>query len=105
MKIEPIIINGGSGFRDNHLNATRPITDIKDSHKLKVVSLTEWCEKNFISKNIGRTLIKHKLLIAFRRHHIWWVASNPDCFDELLDYLGVEELAFDADNGSPVVYL
>ena len=71
--------------------------------RTNVVSLSEWCEKNFISKRIGRKLIERKYLIGFRRHHVWWVCANPDCIDQLLEYLGVERLAFDADNSSFVV--
>ena len=97
-KIEPVVINGGSGFRDNYLNATRFSSRFLDKDNIKVVSLTEWCTKNFISKRIGRTLIKKKLLIAFRRHHVWWVAANLDCLEKLLEYLEVKELVFDADN-------
>lgn len=99
MDDEFLIKNGGSGFRDNQLNATRPLTRIANSQQVKIVSLTEWCERNFISKRLGRTLIKRKLLIAFRRHHVWWVTANPNCLPELLDYLGVEQLVFDVDNG------
>ena len=98
MKIEPYTKRFGSAFQDNYLNATRPIPHIKKSPQTNVVSLTQWCQGNFISKRIGRNLIKRKLLIAFRRHHIWWVCANPDCLEELLAYLGVEQLLFDADN-------
>ena len=96
-EIEPLIINGGSGFVDNQINATRPLTRIADSEQVKVVSLTQWCEKNFISKWTGRNLIKKKLLIAFRFKHQWWVTANSDCLPELLEYLDVEKLAFDVE--------
>lgn len=88
----------GSGFTTNTLNFSRPLTRIKSREKTNYVSLTVWCQNNFISKNIGRSLIKKKLLIAQRLHHQWWVCANPDCLEELLDYLGVEELNFDAEN-------
>lgn len=93
--IEPLIINGGSAFRVNNLNSSRPVSRLTNSNKVKVVSLTEWCSKNFISKRIGRKLIKLKYLIAFRYKGQWWVTANPDCLPELLEYLGIEELAFD----------
>ncbi len=93
--IEPTIINGGSAFCGNRLNATRPIGRINNSTRVKVVSLSEWCQKNFISKRIGRALIKRKLLIAFRFKGQWWVTANPDCIEQLIEYLGVEKLAFD----------
>ena len=95
MNIEPIKKIHGSAFQNNYLNATRPIANLPDRSRVNVVSLTEWCERNFISKRVGRTLIVKKYLIAFRRHHTWWVCANPDCMGELLDYLGVEQLAFD----------
>jgi len=102
--IEPIIINGGSAFRGTSLNGTRPITqfrpdapDINRLDKIKVVSLSEWCAKNFISKRVGRTLIKNKLLIGWRLYGQWWVTSNLSCKQELLEYLGVEELLFDVE--------
>ncbi len=94
-EIEPLIINGGSAFRVNNLNSSRPVARLTNSNKVQVVSLTEWCEKNFITKRVGRKLIKLKYLIAFRHKGQWWVTANPDCLKELLDYLGVEELAFD----------
>ena len=94
-QIEPLIKNGGSAFQANSINATRPVERINHLNKVQVVSLTEWCAKNFITKYTGRTLIKKKLLIGFRQKHQWWVTANPDCLQELLDYLGVEELAFD----------
>lgn len=94
-KIEPIIINGGSAFRGNTLNATRPIGRITESNKVKVVSLTFWCAQNFITKRTGRKLIKLKYLIAFRQKGQWWVTANPECIDRLIEYLGIEELAFD----------
>ncbi len=106
-KIELVIKNGGSAFNGNTLNTARPIGQIKDSKEkhdhLNVVKLTAWCSKNFISRDIGYTLLKLRLLIGFRRHHIWWVAANPNCKDELLEYLNLEELFFDADNSDFVV--
>lgn len=98
MKIEPIKKLGGSAFQNNYLNATRPIPHLHNQQVTNVVSLSDWCKGNFVSKRIGRNLIKRKLLIAFRRHHIWWVCANSDCLDELLAYLGMEQLLFDADN-------
>lgn len=95
-KIEPYLKKGGSAFQNNLLNATHPRSSIEDRDSVFVVSLSEWCEKNFITKRTGRKLIKLKLLVAFRRHHIWWVAANPDCINALLEYLNLEELFFDA---------
>jgi len=95
-EIEPTPKISGNAFNGDRLMATRIIPHLSDTEKTNVVSLTQWCEENFITKNQGRTLLKRKLLVGFRRHHVWWVAANPDCIDELLEYLGVEELAFDA---------
>lgn len=94
-EIEPLIKNGGSAFQVNNLNSSRPVARIEHLNKVQVVSLTEWCEKNFITKRVGRKLIKLKYLIAFRYKGQWWVTANVDCLKELLDYLGIEELAFD----------
>jgi hypothetical protein len=41
-------------------------------------------------------LIAKKLLIAQRLYGQWWVRSNPACLEELLNYLGIEQLFFDA---------
>lgn len=98
MEIEPTFKLSGNAFQGSNIMTTRPLSHLPNIDSTNVVSLSEWCEKNFISKNQGRTLIKRKLLIAFRRHHVWWVAANPDCIEELLEYLGVEKLAFDANN-------
>ena len=99
-KIEPIIINGGSAFCGNTIISTRPLARLPNLaiDKVRVVSLGDWCRYNFITKRVGRTLIKRKLLIGFRFGGQWWVTSNPSCIDELLEYLGVEKLLFDADN-------
>lgn len=96
-QIEPTIINGGSAFRVNSLNSNHPVERINSSNKVRVVSLSEWCARNFISKRVGRTLIKKKLLIAFRQKHQWWVTANPDCIEQLLEYLGIEKLLFDVE--------
>ncbi len=64
------------------------------------MSLTAWCNNNFISKDIGRTLIEKKLLIAQRLYGQWWVCANLECIEELLDYLALDELYFDAANNS-----
>lgn len=97
-KIEPIIKISGSACYGNTLNSTRPIAFIEDKDKINVVKLSKWCSENFISARIGYRLIKLKYLLAFRRHHVWWVAANPACMEQLLEYLGLEELYFDADN-------
>lgn len=88
----------GSAFQDNDINNSRPLSSISNRQKTNYVSLTQWCQENFISKKIGRTLIKRKLLIGQRLWGRWWVCANPDCLDLLLDYLQVEKLLFDADN-------
>lgn len=96
--VEPVIKVFGAAFNGNTLMSTRPLSYIPGKQKTKYVSLSEWCSKNFISKRIGTALIKKKFLIATRRHHVWWVCANPYCLDDLKDYLGVNELMFDADN-------
>lgn len=96
--IEPVFKLSGSACHGNTINSTRPICYIKSFDRVNVVKLSEWCNRNFITSKIGYKLIKRKYLLAFRRHHVWWVAANPDCLIELLDYLGLEKLYFDADN-------
>ena len=96
--IEPTIKISGSAFQDHSINNRRPKSALSDRDNTKVVPLSEWCRQNFISVDIGYTLIKLKLLIGFRRHHIWWVCANLNCMEDLLDYLGVESLNYDADN-------
>jgi len=98
MEIEPQIELSGSAFNGNTIQATRPISSIKGRSKTNFVALTHWCRGNFISRQTGYSLIKRKLLIGQKLWGKWWVCANPDCFDELLEYLGVEQLAFDADN-------
>ena len=90
----------GSAFNGNKLNSSHPITKLKiiDRDITQYVSLTRWCKENFISKDIGRTLIKKKLLIAQRLYGKWWVCANLKCLPELLDYLGLAKLYFDAPN-------
>ena len=95
MQPEPIFKFGGSAFVGNTTNAHHPIPRIKRQTHLNVVSLKEWCEGNFISRDTGYRLIKLKFLIAFRRYGQWWVTANPDCIEQLQEYLGVEQLLFD----------
>lgn len=97
MEIEPTKKIFGSAFVGSTINSCHPISS-HYTDTTKIVSLSEWCNKNFISRDVGYTLIKKKFLIGFRRHQVWWVAANPECIEELLEYLGVEELIFDADN-------
>lgn len=95
--IEPTIKIGGSAFQGHKINANQPLPYLLSREPTKVVSLTFWCQNNFISKKTGIKLIKKKLLIGFRLYGQWWVRHNPDCYDELIEYLGVEELAFNVD--------
>lgn len=87
---------GGSANHGNSIQATYPICEIKNQDYVKVVKLTNWCKANFITVRIGYKLIRLDYLLAFRRHHIWWVKANPNCLEKLLDYLGLEKLYFDA---------
>lgn len=96
MIIEPHLKLGGSAFVGNRRMGTRPLPRIDEQDHVNVVSLKEWCDRNFISRDTGYRLIELKFLIAFRRHNYWWVASNSDCLPQLLEYLDVEELLFDA---------
>ena len=95
---EPVVCLGGSAFQDNEINNTHPISHLKGREKTNFVSLTQWCAQNFISKKVGRNLIKKKLLIGQRLFGQWWVCANLNCYQELLDYLGIEQLFFDAEN-------
>lgn len=95
MEIEPELKLGGAAFVGNRRMGTRPLPRINELNYLNVVSLKEWCDRNFISRDTGYRLIELKLLIAFRRHNYWWIACNPDCLPQLLEYLGVEKLLFD----------
>jgi hypothetical protein len=95
LEIDPEIQQGGSAFCGNTLNSTRPLSRLTEADKLQVVKLTDLCRANFITIDVGYRLIKLKYLIAFRRHHVWWVTCNPLCKQELLDYLGVSEILGD----------
>ena len=88
----------GSAFNGNTTQGHHVISSLKNRQQTNYVSLSDWCEGNFITKRIGYTLIKRKLLIAQKLYGQWWVCANIDCLDELLDYLGLEQLYFDANN-------
>lgn len=96
--IKPTVKIGGSAFMGNTTQTNRPIPHLIDKDKLAIVSLVDWCDNNFISRDIGYKLIKLGYLIGFRRHGSWWVAANPNCIEQLLEYLGMDKLLFDADN-------
>ena len=91
-------IKSGAAFNGNKLMGTRPISGIPGKTVTKYVSLTQWCERNSITKRVGRKLIEKKFLIGVRRKHIWWVCANSYRLEGLKNYLGVEKLMFDADN-------
>ncbi|MBW4535192.1 MAG: hypothetical protein KME09_14755 [Pleurocapsa minor HA4230-MV1] len=95
--IEPCLKLSGSAFQGNTLNSTRPLSRFEDRDSVKIVKLTDLCRANFITIDVGYRLIKLKYLIAFRRHHVWWVTCNPLCKQELLDYLGIEQLLGDVE--------
>ena len=98
MDNQPIICLSGSAFNGNSLQATRPITSFSQRNKTNYVSLSDWCLGNNITKRVGYILIRRKLLIAQKLWGQWWVTSNPDCIEELLEYLDIEQLFFDVDN-------
>lgn len=97
MNIKPATKIGGSAFIGNTTQAHRPKSQIKDQNNLKFVTLTFWCQQNFISRDMGYKLIKLKYLIAFRRHGQWWVTANPDCIEQITELLGVEKLLYDVE--------
>jgi hypothetical protein len=96
--IESIIEISGSAFCGNSTLATRPINALKNQNLTNYVSLAQWCAGNFITRRVGYQLIKRKFLIAQKLYGQWWVCSNPDCLEELLNYLNVSALLFDAEN-------
>jgi hypothetical protein len=103
-----VILNSGSAFNGAGINRHYIKSTIKDRdpilniiryrERTNYVSFTEFCARNFISKDIGRSLIKKKLLICQRLYGKLWVTSDPNCRQELLDYLLVNSLNFDAEN-------
>lgn len=98
MEHEPVKYISGSAFNGNRIQGNRAISNLQDRNQTNLVSLTVWCSRNFITKRLGDTLISKKLLIGQRLYGEWWVCANLECLDQLLEYLGVEELVFDADN-------
>jgi hypothetical protein len=95
--IEPCLKLFGSAMVGNTLNSTRPLSRFKETESVKAVKLTDLCRANFITIDVGYRLIKLKYLIAFRRHHVWWITCNSLCKQELLDYLGIEQLLGDVE--------
>jgi hypothetical protein len=95
--IKPIIICHGSAFNGNTIQGTQPLNRIDNQDYVKVISLTLWCKRNFISRDTGYKLIKLKYLIAYRRHGYYWVCANSLCLPQLLEFLGVEKLLFDVE--------
>ena len=88
----------GSAFNQNKFKGYRIKSSLSGRNKTNYVSLTEWCEKNFISKDVGRKLLKKKLLIGQRFKGQWWVCANIECMENLLIYFDLPELFFDANN-------
>lgn len=93
----------GSAFNGNAFNANRISSNlyeyrsgsIKNQEKTYFVSLTRWCNENFITKKVGRNLLAKNLLIGQRLYGQWWVCANRECLQQLLDYLNLDELFFD----------
>ncbi len=96
--IEPTKYVSGSAFNGNTVQANRPINAIAGRDRTNYISLTAWCAGNFLTKYVGYELIKRQLLIGQRLYGQWWVCANPDCLDQLLEYIGLEQLNIDADN-------
>lgn len=104
--MDAIQFNSGSAFNGNPLQAKRVKSNLYkeennqlvDIEKTNYASLTDWCNRNFISKDIAHTLLAKKLLIGQKLYGRWWVCANRECLIELLDYLNIEELFFDAEN-------
>lgn len=92
------IHKSGNAFDICTIRGCKPISSFPELDKVNYVSLTEWCQKNYISKKVGRTLIKKKYLLAQRLYGRWWVCANLHCLEQLLEYLSLEQLFFDANN-------
>lgn len=94
------IYTSGSAFNGKKISGHHPIAHLTLTQweYTSYVSLTAWCNNNFISKKTGYNLIKKKLLIAQKMYGQWWVCANLQCLDELLDYLQLDELYFDGKN-------
>ena len=88
----------GAAFNRNKFKGNRIKSSLNDKNKIYYISLTKWCEGNFISKKTGRNLLIKKLLIGQRYKGQWWVCANQDCQEALLDYLKLEQLYLDAPN-------
>lgn len=93
-------MNNGAAFNGNHLMANRPKSQlIRDSNGnplkcTKYICLSDFCRLNYVTKRSCRSAIAKKYLIAIRYRGQWWVAIDPNCIDELKDYLGLEEIIF-----------
>lgn len=79
----------GSAFNGNRMQAAYIWSHDPNKEKLIFISLADFCKANFISKKIGYTMIRKRLVIAKRLGHRWWVAQNDNCIEELKDYLDV----------------
>lgn len=92
------LVTSGSAFNGAGINRYHILSSIPNYEKTNYVSFTDFCRNNFISKNIGRTLIKKKYLICQRLFGRLWVCVNLECYQQLLDYLSIESINFDAQN-------
>lgn len=88
----------GSAFNENKFKGNRIKYNFSGKTKINYVSLTQWCRENFISKTKGKDLLKKRLLIGQRLNGQWWVCANKDCLEDLLLYLDLDKLFFDANN-------
>lgn len=85
----------GAAFNRNKFKGNRIKSSLNNRNKTYYISLTKWCNGNFISKDIGRNLLKKKLLIGQKYKGQWWVCTDENCKEFLLDYLGLEQLYLD----------
>lgn len=99
------LIRSGSAFNGVGINrfkviSTRYKLDRPRCYceKTNYVSFTDFCKYNFITKEIGRTLIIKKYLICQRLFGKLWVCVNKPYKQELLDYLNIEQIFYDAHN-------
>lgn len=88
----------GNAFQGDYTRSFRPYGALPDRTNTKFVLGTEFKKRNNITHHQMLYCIQRKYLAAIRRGGAWQVASIPWCRVEMLEYLGLDSLAYDAEN-------
>ena len=94
----PVNLKRGNAFQNDVVRNSYVKGALTDRTNTKFVLGTEFKRRNFISHHQFRECLKRGYLVGIRRGGAWQVASCAPMKEEMLHYLGMDALLYDADN-------